>query len=468
MSIRCINIDRDTPLFLPPDIREWVPQGHIANYIMDAVGTINPQKFSFNERGTGNRQYPPSMMLSLLIYCYSIGVFSGRKIEMLTHESVSVRVICAGTHPDHDTICAFRKQNLELFAEVFVKVLELAKECRMLEVGNLVLSADGTKIEGNASKHKAVSYEHSTKSIERLQAEVSQLIAKGQEADATPLAEGLTVPDEIARRQDRIAALKLAQEKILQRKKQGLEHERAEYHAAMEKRREAQAAGKKLRGKAPVPPSEDPDPKAQYNFTDPESRIMKASNGAHFVQAYNAQAVVETSSRLVVGARVCDRGNDKQELCEDIESVPQDIRTGATVLVDSGFMSQKQVELVEGSVPEMLPTGVRVLGAVGKAKHGRSVEELEVRPDPPEPPSDASFMEKMTHRVSTASGQAIYKLRKETVEPIFGNIKSVLGFRRFSMRGRAKAQAEWFLVCAVTNLRRMFVLTTREKMAFAA
>jgi len=453
---------------LPPDIREWVPQGHIANYIMEAVETINPQKFSFNERGTGSKQYPPSMMLSLLIYCYSIGVFSGRKIELLTHESVVVRVICAGTHPDHDTLCAFRRQNLELFAEVFVEVLELAKACRMLAVGNLVLAADGTKIEGNASKHKAVSYEHSAKSIERLKAEVGQLIAKGQEADAAPLAEGLTVPDEIARRQDRMAALELARESLLKRKKQGLEHEKAEYHAAMEKRREAQAAGKKLRGKAPLPPSEEPDPGAQYNFTDPESRIMKASNGAHFVQAYNAQAVVETSSRLVVGARVCERGNDKQELCEDIESVPQAIRAGATVLVDSGFMSQKQVERAEGTAPGMLPTGVRVLGAVGKAKHGRSVEELEVRPDPPEPPPEAPFMEKMAHRVSTASGRALYKLRKETIEPFFGNVKSVLGFRRFSMRGRAKAQAEWFLVCAVSNLRRMFVLATREKMAFAA
>jgi transposase len=246
MATGFVNIDRDTPLLLPPDLRDWVPASHLAHFIIDAVEALDLRQVNVNTRGTGDAQYPPTMLLGLLVYSYATGTFGSRRIEQSTYDNIAVRLLTADTHPDHDTICTFRRENKALLSESFVKVLQLAQELKLAQFGQITVSIDGTKIAANASKHSAVSYQRAGQLIEQLEGEVQQLLAKAEQADATPLQDGLTIPEE------------------------------------------------------------------QHNFTDSESRIMKTGGG--FEQCYNAQAAVDVDSRLIVGERVSQAPNDKQEL----------------------------------------------------------------------------------------------------------------------------------------------------------
>jgi transposase len=450
MPARLVNIDRDTPLLLPPDLPQWIPADHLAHYILDAVESLPLTTLRVNERGTGNEQFPPRMLLGLLIYCYAIGNFSSRAIERATYTDVAVRFLSGDTHPDHDTICEFRRQNRAVLAESFVRVLELARELKLLCVGQITLAVDGTKVLANASKHSAVSYQRAGAQIELLQHEVAQLLAKAEQADSTPLQDGLTIPAEIARRHDRVAKLQAARAVIEERARQRVAQERPAYEAQQAQRATRRARGEVVRGREPQPPHDTPAPKDQFNFTDPESRIMKAGNGSHFEQAYNAQAAVETDSRLIVAARVTAAPNDKEQLAPTVQAVPPAIREQINaVLTDNGFYSAAAVAQVEAD------GGPTVYVALDKTSHHRRVADLERQTDPPAPAPDAAPSAHMRHRLQTQAGRALYRLRQQTVEPVFGIIKEALGFRRFSLRGLAAVELEWTLVCLAYNLRRL-------------
>jgi transposase len=455
MPARLVNIDRQTPMFLPCDLCEWVPADHIVHFILDAVEQIPTAHFHVNDRGTGSEQYPPGMMLALLIYCYATGRFGSRTIEAATHIDVAVRFLCANHHPDHTSICEFRTTNRAAFQAAFVTVLQLAHQLRLTRVG--AISVDGTKIQANASKHAAVSYQRAGEMIEQLELEVKEVMERAEQAEAKESQETLDIPAELARRDKRVAALKHAREMIEKRAKELAAAQQPEFEAKQAALQAQRDAGKKPRGKEPSPPSAQADPKAQYNFTDPDSRIMKAGNGQHFEQAYNAQAAVD-QAMLIVGERVSVAANDRQELVPTAAAIsPVVVAEVKAVLVDSGFYSEAAVQAVEQK-PEGMPTGVMVYAAVQKLSHHKTVADLLPQPEPAAPGPEASAKEIMAHRLKTEVGKALYKLRKQTVEPVFGIIKEVMGFRRFTLRGREKVSLEWTLVCVSYNLKRMFTL----------
>jgi len=455
MPARFVNVDRQTPMFLPSDLRDWLPAGHIVHFILDAVEQLPLGHFRVNHRGTGSEQYPPAMMLALLIYGYATGRFGSRTIEAATHSDVAVRFICANHHPDHASICDFRTANGPAFRAAFTQVLQLAHHLRLTQVG--AVSVDGTKIAAHASKHAAVSYQRAGDMIAQLELEVRELMTRAEHADAQETPEPLDLPAELRRREQRRAALQRARQVIEARAREMAAAQQPEYAAKAAARQRQRDAGKKPRGPEPVPPSDAPDPQAQYNFTDPESRIMKAGNGSHFEQAYHAQAAVD-GAMLIVGARASDAPNDKQELPASVAAISPVVKAEVkNILVDSGFYSEAAVAAVEQQ-PDGTARGVTVYAAVEKHSHHKTVADLLPQPEPPAPGPDASAKAQMAHRLKTIVGQALYRLRKQTVEPVFGIIKEVMGFRRFRLRGRAKVSLEWTLVCLSYNLRRLCAL----------
>ncbi len=464
MAARFITIDYDTPLILPPNLRDWVPTDHLAHFILDAVEEMDLRRIKVNERGTGSEQYPPRMLLALLLYCYATGLFSSRRIEQATYDSVPVRMICGDTHPDHDTICTFRRENKALLQETFVRVLELAQALKFLQVGQITVAVDGTKVMANASKHSAVSYEHAGKTIEQLDLEIRELMAKAEQADSTPLQDGLSIPDEITRRQERKAALAKARAEIEARARARYAVELAEHEKKLAERAAKKERGEGMRGQPPQAPTPEPGPSDQYNFTDPQSRIMKAGSGPHFEQSYNAQAAVEVDSRLIVGERVSQACNDKQELAPTVAAVAAPVESVAAVLADSGFYSEAAVRAVE-QTPAGQSTGTTVYAALEKKEHHRTVSDLEKKDEPAAPAPGAELSEVMKQRLKTKVGQAKYKLRQQTVEPVFGIIKSVMGFRQFLLRGLEKVGLEWQWVCVAYNLKRLHLLGAGLKLA---
>jgi hypothetical protein len=294
--------------------------------------------------------------------------------------------------------------------------------------------------------------------------EVQQLPAKAEQADSAPLQDGLSLPAEITRRQERRAALEQARAQIQARAQARYAVQLAEYQKKMAERAAKKERGEKVGGQPPQAPSPEPGPRDQYNFTDPESRIMKAGNGQHFEQSYNAQAAVEVQSRLIVGPRLSDAPNDKEQLVPDVQAIPAQAGSLRAVLVDSGFYSEKAVRQIEQSA-EAQASGTVVYAAIEKTSHHRRVADLEKKPEPEPPAAGASPMEVMRHRLKTASGRALYKLRQQTVEPVFGIIKSVMGFRQFLLRGLAKVSLEWELVCLAYNFRRLHRMGVGLKLA---
>jgi transposase len=459
MPARFVNVDRQTPMFLPCDLRAWLPADHIVHFLLDAVEQLSLNHFHVNGRGTGSEQYPPAMMLALLIYSYATGRFGSRTIEAATHSDVAVRYLCANHHPDHASICAFRTANEPAFVAAFTHVLQLAHQLRLTQVGSV--SVDGTKIAANASKHAAVSYQRAGEMIAQLELEVQDLMSRAKAADAQETrVPGLDLPAELRRREQRVAALQQARAVMEERARQVAAEQQSEYEAKRAARQAQRADGKKPRGPEPEPPSAVPDAKDQYNFTDPESRIMKAGSGAHFEQAYNAQAAVD-GAMLVVGARVSDAPNDKRELPASVGAIsPVVAGEVQAVLADSGFYSEAAVAVVEEKA-DGTPSGMTVYAAVEKTSHHKTVADLLPQLEPPVPGPEATGKERMAHRLKTAAGQALYRLRKQTVEPVFGIIKEVMGLRRFLLRGRAKVSLEWLLVCLSYNVRRLFVLKSQ-------
>jgi transposase len=444
------TIDRQTGFLLPPSVDEWLPEKHLARFVVEVIEGLDASAMSSAYRGSGSASYHPRLLLGILIYGYATGVFSSRKLERATYDSVAFRFIAANEHPDHDTIAAFRRRFLKDIETLFVQVLLLAREMGLLKVGTVAL--DGTKIHANASKHSALSYEHAGRIEAQLKAEVAELMAKAEAADKAGLPDGLSIPDELARREERLKKLAEARAKIEARAKERYERELAEHRAklsACEKKHKA--SGKKPGGKPPEPPVEGPRPTDQINLTDEESRIMPVSGGG-FEQCYNAQAVVAEGSLLVVASDVAQAANDKQQLepmLAKTGALPEELGRAETMLADNGYFSGANVKAC-------IAAGVEPLIALGRDTHHQSLAGRFA--DAPPAPENPTPVEAMAHRLQTPEGKKLYAKRKHTPEPVFGIIKSVLGFRQFLLRGLAKVKAEWTLVTLAWNMKRMFAL----------
>lgn len=445
-------IDRDTGFLLPPSVDEWLPERHLARFVVEVIDGLDLRAMSGSYRGSGSASHHPALLLGLLVHGYATGVFSSRKLERATYDSVAFRFIAANEHPDHDTIAAFRRRFLKDIEGLFVQVLLLAREMGLLKMGTVGL--DGTKIHADASRHSALSYEHAGKIEARLKAEAADLLAKAEAADQADVPDGMSVPEELARREARLAKIAEARAKIEARAKERFERERAEYEAKLSAwEAKTKATGKKPGGKPPQPPTEGPRPSDRINPTDEESRIMPVAGGG-FEQCYNAQAVVATDSLLVVATNVIQAPNDKQQLepmLDELKGLPEELGRPDTLLADNGYFSEDNVATCEAA-------GIEPMIATGRQSHHPSLDERFA--DAPPAPENPTPVQAMAHRLRTPEGKRIYGLRKQTPEPVFGIIKSVLGFRQFLLRGLDNVQGEWSLVTMAWNMKRMFALNT--------
>jgi transposase len=443
-------IDRDTGFLLPPSVDEWLPEKHLARFVVEVIDGLDLSTMSRSYRGAGSASYHPKLLLGILVYGYATGVFSSRKLERATYDSVAFRFVATNDHPDHDTIATFRRRFLPQIEALFVRVLLLAREMGLLKLGMVAL--DGTKIHANASRHSALFYEHAGRLEAQLQAEVAELMAKAEAADQADSPDGMSIPDELAHREDRRRLLAEARAKIEARARERFVREQAEYEAKLAARdAKAAATGKKPRGRAPEPPVETPRPGDQVNLTDDESRIMPMPGGG-FEQCYNAQAVVAAGSLLVVATDVVQAPNDKQQLSPmmgKLAELPEALGKPDTLLADNGYFSAANVTACQAA-------GIDPLIALGRERHYPTLEERFAAPPPP--PNDPTPVEAMAHRLRTPEGRALYAQRKHTPEPVFGIIKSALGFRQFLLRGLDAVRGEWSLVTMAWNLKRMFVL----------
>jgi transposase len=446
---RFVPVDRDTAYLLPPSVDEWLPDDHLARFVVEVIEQLDLNELLAQYAGRGSAAHHPAVLLGLLIYGYANGVHSSRKIERATYDSVAFRYVAANTHPDHDTLATFRRRFLKQVESLFVQVLVLAREMKLFKLGHIAL--DGTKVAANASKHKALSWAHANKIEAQLRQEVQALLALAENSDSAAAADGMDVPAEIARREDRLSAIVQAKAKIEQRAAERHQREQQEYEAKTAKRQAQREAGKKPRGEDPEPPQAGPKDNDQVNLTDEESRIMPVSGGG-FEQSYNAQAGVDTETMLVITRHVSQACNDKREVVptlEQIVALPAMLGEVHTLITDNGFFSQANVIACHDA-------GVQPLLALKRESHHAPLLER-FAPDGPEPQTTDPLVQ-MAHRLGTQAGRALYSLRKQTVEPVFGIIKRVMGWRQMSMRGLASAQGEWSLVTMAWNIKRMHVL----------
>jgi len=447
---RFLPIDRDSVYLFPPSVQDWLPETHLARYIANVIESLDLSSIERAYAGRGSDAYHPASLMSLLIYGYATGVFSSRRIEMATYDSVAFRYLACNRHPDHDTLATFRRRFGEQFQSLFVQVLQIAQTNQLSQFGSV--SLDGTKLHANASRHSALSYGHAGKIETQLKQEVQELLALAESADRSELPEGLSVPAEIARREDQLAAIAAAKAKIEARAKERYAREKTEFDAKLKAREEKAAkTGRKPRGKPPVPPSEAPRAEDQVNLTDDESRIMKVA-GDGFDQCYNAQAMVDTETMLVVVSEVTTAANDKQQvepMLKKLRALPAGLNAPVTLLADTGYFSADNVDTCHQA-------GIEPLIAVGREGHHPHWKERFTEPAPLI--ADASAVDTMKHTLKTQAGKKRYALRKQTVEPVFGIIKSVMKFRQFMLRGLINVGHEWTLVCLAWNLKRLAVL----------
>jgi len=434
---------------MPPSINEWLPKRHLARFVVEIVEELDLNDIYGHYNGGGKDAYDPKAMLSLIFYGYATGTFSSRKLEQATYDQVPFRYITANTHPDHDTIANFRKRFLPQISDLFVQILSIAQEAGLLKVGKV--SLDGTKVKANASKHKALSYGHIKKLQSQLEAEVETLLKKAQEADNSKSDEGLNIPEELERREDRLEVIKEAKTKIEQRVKERYTKEKALYDEKIKKRKaKEELTGKKTKGRVPKEPTGEVLDKDQVNLTDEESRIMKTSGGG-FEQCYNAQASADHDSRLILHTHVTQNSNDKQEIKPTMQWYERhpELKPSIAFNADAGYFSETNINLCEKN--KMTP-----YISFGKEQHNQPLEERFKEADPL--PDDPTEVERMKHRLQTKEGKAIYAQRKSVIEPIFGIIKHIMGFRQFMLRGFKKAQGEWSLVCMAYNLKRLHTI----------
>jgi transposase len=421
---------------LPPSLQEWLPQDHLAHFISDTVNELDLSAFYARYEGGGSRNQPfhPAMMVKVLLYGYASGVFSSRKMARKLHEDVAFRVLAAGNFPKHRTICDFRALHLQELSALFVQVVKLAGECGLIKLGTIAV--DGTKLRANASKHKAMSYERMQAAEKQLQQQVKELLDRAARTDAAEADEPETdIPAEIARREKRLQAICEAKQRLEQRQRE-----------ADEKRGRTPDDDDRPKGKDGQPKKSGrgfargfgvPEPKAQDNFTDPDSRIMKSSAG--FEQCYNAQTAVDAHAQLIVAAELTNVAADNGELPRMLQAATDNCgKAPALALADAGYRSEEVLEQLSGAPTKLLIA----LGREGK-------EQVEI--DATKLPLTAA----MAARLGSTEGQAKYRRRKAIVEPPNAWIKQVLGFRQFSFRGLDKVRCEFKLVCAALNLRRM-------------
>ena len=425
---------------------ECLPSDHLVYFVVKTIARLDLSTIYAHYAPVGGEAYAPEVLLGLLVYGYATGVFSSRKIEKGTYETLPFRYIAGGWHPDHDTMAHFRKTFLPQIRGLFVQVLVIAQEAGVLSLGNI--SLDGSKIHADASKSKAVSYGYLPKLTARLQAEVEELLVLAEQADQADLPPGLDIEAEISFRQERLDTLAQAQTVLEARAQERYDLEQAEYEAKLRQRDlNAQASGHKPRGRAPQPPVPGARPHDQYNFTDPDSRIMKNSPNAGFDQHYNAQVAVEQVSLLIVAPSLSNHPVDTAEAVPTILAIPTELGRPEAAAMDRNYFSPATIKTLQA-------WGIEPYIATGREPHQHRWREFFAQtPEPP--PTEASLRVKMAYQLQTKIGRAIYRLRKCTVEPVIGIIKEVLGFRQFSLRGLSAAAGEWTLVCLAWNLKRL-------------
>ncbi len=438
------SCDRKQMLLLPPSLLDWLPEGHLAHFILDMVEQLDLSKIyaSYQGNGRGQPPYDPGMMTALLFYAYCTGVPSSRQIEKKTYEDVAFRVIAANRQPDHDSICEFRKRHLKALAGLFVQILRLCQEAGLVKLGHVAL--DGTKIKANASKHKAMSYGRMKKKKEELEKEINELLKSAEAVDREEDKKygkgkkGWDLPDELKRRETRLEKIKAAMSALEEEAKQ----QAAEKQAGKEVRKKS----KKDSGIQP-PAKVVPSDKAQRNFTDPDSRIMKVTSTNSFDQCYNGQAIVDDSFQVIVAAGLSQNTNDMEEvepildiLEENLGGIPHH----TAITTDAGYFSETNVMLFEDAL-------LNPFMATQQMKHGEVLPQVRGRI-----PIDMTPKDRMRRKLCTKKGQEIYSKRKSTVEPVFGQIKQARGLRQFSLRGYENVSSEWQMWCLSHNLLKLY------------
>jgi transposase len=452
--------DLDQVLLLPPSLHDWLPEKHLARFLVDVVDALDLSAIyaSYNEKdGRGQAAYVPEMMVRVLLYGYCTGTYSSRKIQAKTYEDVAFRYLSADEHPDHTTVAEFRKRHLEALAGLFTQALQLCQKAGLVKLGHVVL--DGTKMAGNASKHKAMSYGRMSATEKKLQEQVDELLQRANAADAAEDEQygkgesGDDIPAELVRRESRLAKIRSAKAELEAEAKQKAGEKKAAAEAKIAERREQEArTGKKACGhdpKVPNPETAEPDPKAQRSFTDPESRIMPSgSQKGAFLQGYNAQAAVDSQAQVIVAVDVIQQTVDNHQLLPMLEQVEQNVGAKPqAVSADTGYWNPEQVEKIQVQ-------GIDLHVATGKQKHGEASQAAS--DDPINSEGKLSLREQMERKLKTEAGRDLYRMRKAIVEPVFGQIKEWRGFRRFSFRGLKNVRAEWKLVCLTHNLLKLF------------
>jgi transposase len=430
----------------------------MVHFVIETVRGMDTSVFKVNERGTGDEQYPAWMMLGLLIYCYANGVFSSRRIERATYRDVAVRFLTGDTHPSFSTICKFRRENLDAVAACFVEVLELARELGLLKVGTV--SVDGTKLKANANKKRSVRYDRAGQLVEQLKLEVAELMDKAERADRKDSDDGQSLPEELTRRKSLQKKLEAARSRIEARAKARADREQAGYEKKVKARDKRKG---KRKGPHPKPPDPKPKGKDQDNLTDPDSRLMRQSKHHPYLQAYNAQLVVDADgSALVLGCRVSQCASDRNELVADIESIPSFLGRPERVLADNGYLNEDQVRKLEGKQDQ--PAMEVLVSVHAESKQIRRKHDFRPLPEErKEPPAIRSeFVRQMKEKMETEAARKKYRLRMQTVEPIFGTIKKWIGFDQFLLRGHKKVGGEWNLVTLAYNIKRLWAMMCTE------
>jgi transposase len=453
--------DLDQRLLLPPDLREWLPEGDLALFISDVVDTLDLSAIvRAYEAGDSRGQppYHPAMMVKLLLYAYCTGRPSSRKIERATYHDVAVRVLAADQHPDHDSIASFRQRHLAALASLFVQILQLCRAAGLVTLGHVAL--DGTKIKANASKHKAMSYARMQATEQRLEQEVRALLAQAETVDAAEDAtygrgrRGDELPDELARRESRLAKIREAKAALEQEARARAGAAAAAAAAKLAAREQRVGRSKGPRAQVPDPEQAAPAPKAQRNFTDPESRIMVDGATKSFVQAYNAQAAVDSHAQVIVACDVTPAAADAEQFGPLLAQVQAHLGAAPQVMsADAGYFSEANLALAAGA-------GIDVY--VPPDRHGHRASGPEAAPHPSR---KSAVADQMRAKLRDPAGHAVYARRKTIPEPVFGQIKEVRCFRRFSFRGCWKARAEWSLVCLTHNLLKLFRLRPQPVLA---
>jgi transposase/uncharacterized protein (DUF4415 family) len=447
-----VNIDRQTPMLLPPDLREWVPADDMVHFVIEAVESMKLSTLAFNRRGSGSEQYPPKMMLSLLIYCYANGIFSSRRIERATWHHLAVRYLTGDTHPDHDTICKFRRENFVAVKQAFVLVLQLARHMGVLRVGTV--SIDGTHIKANASKSRTVRFDRAGELDQRLEGEIIELLNKAEQIDQEDGEDGQRLPEQIAHRtklRERVQQARAALETQAKAKAQA---ELPEYQRKLAAHRACKAQ-RRWGGpqRTPMPPRDKVKPDDSINLTDPDSRVMRKNHGEGYQQCYNAQATVDADgSMLMLAAHVITAPADFGHLETGVQKVDPSLGHVKAALADAGYLKAESIAALEQQ-------GVDVYVAVTREQN-RADGRIDLRGSQVKPERTIStpIVQAMRAKLNTKEARRVYRKRRQSVEPVFGIIKNVMGFRQFLLRGLAKVSGEWSLVGLAYNFKRLWRL----------